>query len=248
MLAERRQAQSSLARSVIFIGKREQRFACAREFAHSAPARGIAEKRSPFLIADPGENGVGTIESAIDRPQHARFGQGKSVRERGILVHQPIEGSGDERQVRAFCHCDCRQARRLVCRERFPRARSECKTVVRHRPPFFVQVGKVTRRELPETHESLDLRKRIDADDGNRVRGNVERLQIGEDLQQLQLIVEVHLKPQRDPAMRIGEGRIALGKLVEGGLVRSPTAIGGERCPNAAQFFARDACGHRAFV
>jgi hypothetical protein len=79
--------------------------------------------------------------------------------------------------------------------------------------------------ELAEPAEVADAKVLADADQRDPLRRDVELFELGQDLDELQLVVEVGLEPQHvlAKAMRL-ERSIALGELGQGADVLRPPA------------------------
>ena len=165
---------------------------------HPRERPAVAEERPRLAGRRPHERRAGVGRAARDGGEDATLGERQPVAGRRVLPAQPVERLAEEPQLRRPLGGDGAQPGRRRRPERRPRAHRQVERR-RGQPRAGVgprQLAQLLRRQLAEAAEPRDAGVLADADQRHAPRRDAELRQPGEDLDDLELVVQVRLEPQ----------------------------------------------------
>ncbi len=182
----------------------EQRVGGAREAGYRLVRPGIAEERPRLSGADAEERGAGRRWALCHGGQDATLGQRQPVARGGVFAAESIEGLGHEAQLAYGRRRDLAEPAGIRSPEEPPRPRGVLeRRRGQRRRGHRRQPAELIGIELAQAAEVGDAGVLTDADERRPVGRHVQRMEPGDDLDQLQLVVEIGFEPQHVPAVAV---------------------------------------------
>ncbi len=169
----------------------------------------------------------------------------------GKLLQVPLDRRGQVRQGPALVPREPQQVVRALGSECVPSPSRKFQLAHVDLVPDPVQCRELTRVELDQTAEPLDVRMPIDADHAQPPRARVAGSEPVQQLDQPKLVAQVVPEPQCHLVELFGfpQFRVAREKGPSDSIDRPATApLGHEGCAHFAQLFERESARNRAIV